>query len=349
MRTRDEADRLRLTLASLGRQNPLPYEIVVVNDGSVDHTDDVLRSVSGVTPFTIVRNESARGRSAAANAGAAVARGDLLLFMDGDTLAGRSLVGLHANLHRRGDARLARGETFHLRCTRFYSDPERGVPFEWAAAHVAGMSADDRQRSLVTRRMVMDAFGEIVRRSMPGIYPGIGPARLAELERDALVRHPDCATLWAACSGHNVSVPRALFVETGGFDERLDMNEHRELAFRLDAMGVRLELVEGARSYHLTHRRGWRDPLADQDWYRIFCAAHRVASVRLLPLFWLSLMAGEAVPDAFRIPSLPALAEAAAPDSAFDERAALMWLASGSPAGRRGDAIAHDAPDVKPA
>ena len=41
VRTRNEADRLRLTLASLAVQGA-PSEIIVVNDGSADHTYDVV-------------------------------------------------------------------------------------------------------------------------------------------------------------------------------------------------------------------------------------------------------------------------------------------------------------------
>ena len=41
VRSKDEADRLRLTLVSLACQSELP-EVVVVNDGSSDHTEQVL-------------------------------------------------------------------------------------------------------------------------------------------------------------------------------------------------------------------------------------------------------------------------------------------------------------------
>jgi glycosyltransferase involved in cell wall biosynthesis len=37
IRSRDEADRLRLTLTSLAQQSA-PPEVIVVNDASVDHT-----------------------------------------------------------------------------------------------------------------------------------------------------------------------------------------------------------------------------------------------------------------------------------------------------------------------
>jgi hypothetical protein len=46
-RSKDEADRLRLTLTSLACQSE-PPEVVVVNDGSSDHTKDVIATAEGV-------------------------------------------------------------------------------------------------------------------------------------------------------------------------------------------------------------------------------------------------------------------------------------------------------------
>ena len=47
IRSKDEADRLRLTLTSLACQSE-PPEVVVVNDGSSDHTRDVIAKAEGV-------------------------------------------------------------------------------------------------------------------------------------------------------------------------------------------------------------------------------------------------------------------------------------------------------------
>ena len=46
IRSRNEADRLRLTLASLAGQSEAA-EIVVVNDGSTDHTAEILAGAAG--------------------------------------------------------------------------------------------------------------------------------------------------------------------------------------------------------------------------------------------------------------------------------------------------------------
>jgi glycosyltransferase involved in cell wall biosynthesis len=310
VRTRDEADRLRLSLASLSRQ-ALPAgvtaEVIVVDDGSADRTAALLEEEGRLWPVRAIRNESSQGRSAASNTGARAALGEVLLFMDGDALAAPDLVARHAARHREG--RLAvRGETWHLRCTRFFRDPETGAPIPGCEEHVRRMGAE-RERSLVPRDQVLHDFAEVERRGLPAIYPGAGPRRLYELEMDALLHHPNLGVLWMASSGQNLSVPRDDFLAVGGFDERLTLNEHREMALRLCRRGIRMAAAPGARSYHLTHRVGWRDPLVETDWERVFTEKHPGPAVRLMTLLWRSLASDPAVAPGDRILSLPQLEE----------------------------------------
>jgi hypothetical protein len=112
----------------------------------------------------------------------------------------------------------------------------------------------------------------------------------------------------------------------GGFDERLDINEHRELAFRLCAAGGEMAAVDGAASYHLTHRSGWRDPLSDTEWERVFYARHPEPAVRLLAVFWASLAPNAALAPEARIASLVELDAAARGETGVDYDAARRGL-----------------------
>ena len=265
VRSKDEAPRLRLCLASLSRQTR-EAEVIVVNDGSTDDTAAILAEAADWLPLSVVAHATPHGRSGAANAGARMANGDVLLFLDGDTIADPELVARHRGAHAAGTSVVGRGETFHLRGTRFLLDPETGTPRPGEEARIARVTSGELETMRVTRRQVIDDFPGIVRRAQPAIYPGAGPRRLYELEMDALRNHPDCGVLWAAASGSNLSVRMADFRRVGGFHERLEYNEHRELALRLCLAGARMIPVSGARSYHLTHRGGWRDPLRDTAW-----------------------------------------------------------------------------------
>ena len=266
VRARDEAERLHLTLTSLSAQAHAA-EIIVVNDGSKDSTSAVLDEASAWMPLRVVTHPSSRGRSAASNAGARAATGDILVFLDGDTLAGPDFVAQHADLHRTKAGAAGRGETFHIR-----------------------RSNVDR----ITRTMVVERFADVHALSSPGIYPGTASRRLYELEMDALHQHPSSGILWAAASGSNFSVSRAAFLDAGGFLEDLDLNEHRELALRLTKAGLLVRPVDGARSYHLiTGPR--RDPLSERGWEDVFYRAHPIPEIKRLAALWESLVEGRKV------------------------------------------------------
>ena len=310
VRTRNEADRLRLTLASLAVQTA-QSEVVVVNDGSSDHTYDVIEDAVRSSGVKAVHIEAPKGRSGAANAGARAARSEFLLFLDGDTLAGPDLVRRHMEVHARSPKSVARGELLHLRGTRFLRDPELCTPQLNATDKVDRLSRAERDRLRITRSEIACNFPTIHDRAEFGLYPGVAPRMLQNLELQAIRQSPLCSVNWAAASGSNQSVPREAFLALGGFNESLDINEHRELALRLCKFGLKMTVAEGARSYHMTHRSGWRDPLEDHGWELAFYGLHPIPEVKLLSVLWASLAPNRRVPQRFRIDSLPALESAA--------------------------------------
>ncbi|HZW28066.1 MAG TPA: glycosyltransferase family 2 protein [Trueperaceae bacterium] len=74
---------LREALASVAAQTLPPAQVVVVDDAGDDETRAVVSAFPGVE---YALNDRARGGSGARNAGAAVARGDWLAFLDDDDL-----------------------------------------------------------------------------------------------------------------------------------------------------------------------------------------------------------------------------------------------------------------------
>ncbi len=90
---------LRRTVEALQRQDAAPdrFEVIVVDDGS---TDGSTRDLEGAGPAALrVLRLPNRGRAAARNAGAAVARGQALLFLDADIWAAPDLVSVHLSHH----------------------------------------------------------------------------------------------------------------------------------------------------------------------------------------------------------------------------------------------------------
>ncbi|MBV8837071.1 MAG: glycosyltransferase family 2 protein, partial [Alphaproteobacteria bacterium] len=75
------------TIASLRRQTLRPFEIIVVDDGSTDETRAVAERARAIGLIdTVICHGTRCGRSAAINAGARFARGELILTVDADTV-----------------------------------------------------------------------------------------------------------------------------------------------------------------------------------------------------------------------------------------------------------------------
>lgn len=88
--TYNRADLLREALASVLAQQYPHQEVIVVDDGSDDHTPATVQSFG--TAVTYMRQEHA-GVSTARNRGVAASRGDLIAFLDSDDLWRPTKVG----------------------------------------------------------------------------------------------------------------------------------------------------------------------------------------------------------------------------------------------------------------
>jgi GT2 family glycosyltransferase len=84
--TRNRASTLPACLAALTRLiSDVAYEIVIVDNGSTDHTADVLADFASATSATVVLiHEPRAGVSRAKNAGIRAARGEVIAFTDDD-------------------------------------------------------------------------------------------------------------------------------------------------------------------------------------------------------------------------------------------------------------------------
>ena len=98
--THDRRDHLHRLLAALSsqREGTPPFEVIVVADGCTDDTGPATRSLAVPYPLTVLEQEGL-GAGNARNAGARVAQGHLLLFLDDDVEPAPGLVAEHAAAH----------------------------------------------------------------------------------------------------------------------------------------------------------------------------------------------------------------------------------------------------------
>ena len=301
--TRDEQPRLRLCLASLARQTvswQRDAELIIVDDGSAPAVGSARFPPALPTP-RIIRHERSRGRSAARNAGAGVARGERMLFLDGDVLLAPEAAYATADSDPTSSAAESNATCGARVSFAIRAQGRRGRERKrWARL-------GDLSSRLVTEQMIDEVpFDCWVERSETAIYPGAAPRKLYDLEMSALRARTAPLAEWMAAAGHNFSVPRAAFEAVGGFNEDISINEHRELALRMCRRGARVVVVEGAISIHITHREGWRDPLADDVAWREVFARHHPLETQVMLQLWRSLAADRSIAPAERVMTLKA-------------------------------------------
>jgi glycosyltransferase involved in cell wall biosynthesis len=101
--TRNRQELLPPLLASLAAQTHAAdrWEVIIVDDGSVDGARDWLASGAGPRPLRTTHVHQAQGgRAEALNTGARMAAGRVLLFLDDDVVAAPTLVAEHVAAHR---------------------------------------------------------------------------------------------------------------------------------------------------------------------------------------------------------------------------------------------------------
>ncbi len=108
--THNRADMLDEALKSVIAQSFREYEIIVVDDGSSDHTPDVALRYRDFVTFTFQQNQ---GRARARNAGIQTSRGAYLAFLDDDDVwYPRKLEWQVAILESRPDVDLVYGSVY---------------------------------------------------------------------------------------------------------------------------------------------------------------------------------------------------------------------------------------------
>jgi glycosyltransferase involved in cell wall biosynthesis len=109
--TYDRAEMLRVCLRCLTQQTLAreQFEVLVVDDGSRDHTVRVVSEFGEALNVRYLRQADNRGRAAARNRGIREAVGEVVVFVDSDVFATPAFLEAHADIHAHHVRAVGRG------------------------------------------------------------------------------------------------------------------------------------------------------------------------------------------------------------------------------------------------
>lgn len=242
--TYNRPDALRAVLAGLAAQVDRGFEVLVADDGSRDDTRALVDAAARAAPAAVhhVWQEDLGFRAGAArNRATAQARGDYVVYLDGDCVPRPTFIARHRQLAERGwmvaGNRVLLTEPFTHTVLQQQAPIHAWSDAQWRAA---------RQRGDINR-------------TLPLVHLPLGPLRKLAARR------------WQRVRTCNLGVWRADLMAVNGFDEAFEGwgYEDSDLAVRLINAGVRRK--EGAYAtgvLHLWHRENDRRSEGD-NWNRL--------------------------------------------------------------------------------
>lgn len=158
--TYNRARVLHFCLEALKAQTlePEAFEVIVVDDGSADPTPEVVRQHQAALPLRYVRIDHA-GPCVARNTGIRESQGEVLLFIDSDSLASPQLLAEHLRYHRRWPKLVVTGPVLLTRSPRPRRRPL--LPWDISTAPFAGGNASVRRVHAIQAGMFDEGFAEM--------------------------------------------------------------------------------------------------------------------------------------------------------------------------------------------
>ncbi|MGI6328195.1 MAG: glycosyltransferase family 2 protein [Dethiobacteria bacterium] len=278
---------IKFTLYSLEKQTyPLTkMEVVLVDDCSTDRTF-TLRNYTGPFRFKYLRSDTNLGRSGAKNLGLREAKGEIIIFLDGDVMVDPNFVANHLRHYQTNDKISVSGNashysTFSVLCPGFSTEQIKRLhsiirskpflmkhlsnrlylPYEYIQSLNAFWEyANKNQRTitLFTKEHIYAQLFKLLSYPTPYFPPKLLEKYGAHLTGFHLA--------WAFFITRNVSVRKSLLEEVGPFNEVFKGwgSEDWELGYRLYNKGVKFLDDRHIISYHQEHPFSSENRRADQ-------------------------------------------------------------------------------------
>lgn len=250
----NQAERLKLVLKAFDWQqmDKGEFEVIIVDDGSNDDIDNVVNQGDYKFIHKMIKLNKNSGRSYARNIGADQAKGEIIVFCDGDRIPDKEFISRHIEAH----------EKFEEECVvigkivDIYIDDFENKSDE-LATYTTVSSLTRVMRNFNYADCVFNLFDKFGRTN----------SKIA----------------WLTFLSGNCSIDRSIYRKLGGFDTNFTSwgFEDSEYGYRLCKAGVKYILDDTIVNYHIFHVADRTNSRRD-DSYKYFSEKHKVKEVEKL-------------------------------------------------------------------
>ncbi len=219
--TYNKLDRLKVILFCLGKQNlsKEQYEVIVINDGSSDGTQEFLDSLN--VDYTLkITHQKNYGQAIARNNGISLSEGSIIVFLDDDLIIPANFLELHLREHRNSNDKIILGRIYRINSSDFNNVSQNIFSNYYSIFPVLN--------NYIKKDLYLDMVDTVFKKNLSSIT-------------------------WICFTGGNSSVNKNLLLKVGLFDTNFFRwgPEDIELGYRLFTAKAIFEYLPDIYNFHL--------------------------------------------------------------------------------------------------
>lgn len=284
-------DLLYLSLHSFNIQNydADRFEVIVIDDGSIDGTYEMLNNMSTKYKLTVLHNAENLGAATARNQGVKAANSDIIIFSDSDCVVPNNFVEGHLKYHRNNNTIAVCGviswrKVFSMYFEEFNNTQKK--EFEHAKNNIPKFKQriEDidfyyKNNTRILSKKDIEYIDEF------SYFPDWSEYFLKEVINSFGDSIDKFEYPWTFFGTGNVSIKKSVFNQAERFDTKLPREEDWDLGYRLYKSGLKFIVAPEVESIHQEHTIS--DVLQQKmiDSYKIIFSKYNDPEIHLFCLF----------------------------------------------------------------
>lgn len=296
--TKNKSRFLDLTLAGYTNQTYKDFEIVIVNDGSTDNTEEIIKKYQSELNIKYIK-QNGEGISKARSKTLDNCSGEYVIITDDDRIPCENFVSEHKKRLDSGEKIVVIGKEC-LIMSLFSHDIRFGFKDEFKIYNKYPELLDSDERVMFTAEDVKKDFSAVLEKYYLSDYTESCLLNMVERYGDDL---DGFYLAWSKAFGGNMSFDMSLLSEPLVYDHNYVGYgiEDIDFSYQLFRQGYKFVFSHNAANYHQEHPRG---KMENRDMFRnfkYFCEKYPNVDVSLMKMDWDGVIPLEMANDFYKV------------------------------------------------